>query len=47
MEHKCEGMPEGLLIYDSKDEGWWLRYKDGSYIEIKYCPFCGEELQEG
>ena len=51
-EHRCEGMPSGLYIGDCHQEGYrglWHKNGHGEGIDsnltnIKFCPFCGEEL---
>ena len=58
MKHKCEEMPKSSIIYKWEDgdgypeyTGKWTLDDFGTsgervVIIIKYCPFCGEELDE-
>jgi hypothetical protein len=41
MIHECEKSTRFIYYGDGK---WWIREKDGGYLEVKYCPFCGIEF---
>ena len=51
-EHRCEGMPENTRLVPSAIpmHKWMLKGEENSVVEdfflldIKFCPFCGEEL---
>lgn len=45
--HNCDkGPQESVVFYDEVSNTWWLALTFSS-TAIKYCPFCGVELQEG
>ena len=47
-EHIINGEPVGKVfdtcIYDSR-EGWHIEAPSGCDIGIKFCPYCGRELE--
>lgn len=48
MEHLCERNLSDLIQYDSMMQCWTIVSDDGITIAtyIKYCPFCGEKLED-
>ena len=47
-EHVIDGKPCGKVfdtcIYDSR-QGWHIEVPSGADIGIRYCPYCGRELE--
>jgi len=43
--HPCE-CPDRLMLFDKKDDNYGIIIHDGggSYVEIRYCPWCGKAL---
>ena len=48
-EHIVDGEPVGRVfdtcIYEDAD-GWHIEAPSGADIGIKFCPYCGENLEE-
>ena len=52
VEHKCEqhpspfDCPDNIIFFNEKKREYGIIVHDGgsSFIKIKYCPWCGEEL---
>lgn len=57
MTHECEGVEKGKIEVDKAPRGGWFLWtiapagdwsltNNDVEIDIKYCPFCGMELDE-
>jgi uncharacterized protein DUF6980 len=45
-DHDVFNCPDNVIVTTKTDTGYGLPIRDGgsSFIEIKFCPFCGDKL---